>query len=115
MRASNKKSAVGQALDSSALERSAIVLAFTGFAADAIGPELHQFLAALSPLAPALKFAAGISPMASVAVRIGCARTLVMVEKYPTESARMVIVCEARALFWERMRAMRAHPAAWGL
>jgi hypothetical protein len=115
MKASIKKSTVAQGLDSSTFEQAAIVFAFTGFAVRAIGPNLHQFLAVLSPLTPALKFAAGIFPMASEAVRIGRARTLVMVEKYPTEAARLAIVCEARALFLECMRAMRVRDAAWGL
>jgi hypothetical protein len=71
MHASNKKSDEAQGLDSSAFEQAAIVFTFTGFAAAAIGPDLHQFLAALSPLTPALKIAAGIFPMASEASRMG--------------------------------------------
>jgi len=66
----NKKSAVAQGLESLALERAAIVFAFTCFA---------------------------------------------VVEAHPAEAARMAIVREARALFWECMRAMRDANKAWGL
>ena len=76
MHASNKKSDEAQGFDSSAFEQAAIVFAFTGFAAAAISPDLHQFLAALSPLTPALKIAAGIFPMASEASRMGRVRAL---------------------------------------
>jgi hypothetical protein len=49
-------------------------------------------------------FAAAILPMASAAVRMGRVRSLAKeVER------------EARALFWDVMRAMRALDAEWGL
>ena len=70
MQASNKKSDVAQALDSSALERAAVVFAFTCFA---------------------------------------------VMEAHLAETARTAIVREARALFWQCMRAMRDADKAWGL
>jgi len=76
MKASNEKSTVAQESSSSAFEQAAIVFAFTGFAVGAIGSDLHQYLAALSPLTPALKIAGGIFPMASEASRMGRVRAL---------------------------------------
>jgi hypothetical protein len=75
MQASNKKSDVAQALDSSALERAAVVFAFAR-------------LFALLMLGDMFRLAA-------------------VAEAYPAEAARMAIVREARALFWQCMRAMR--------
>ena len=42
-------------------------------------------------------------------------RLAAVVEAHPAEAARMAIVREARALFWQRMRAMRDANKAWGL
>jgi hypothetical protein len=83
MQASNKKSDEAQALDSSALERAAVVFAFTR-------------LFALLMLADMFRLAA-------------------VVETHPFEAARIAIVREARALFWECIRAMRDADKAWSL
>jgi hypothetical protein len=70
MQASNKKSNVAQALDGFALERAAVVFAFTCFP---------------------------------------------VVEAHLAETARTVIVLEARTLFWQCIRAVRDADKAWGL
>jgi hypothetical protein len=42
-------------------------------------------------------------------------RLAAVVEANPVEAARMAVVREARALFWQCMRAMRDADKAWGL
>jgi hypothetical protein len=37
------------------------------------------------------------------------------VKGHPAEAQRLTVVREAHAFFWERMRAMRALDAEWGL
>jgi hypothetical protein len=93
MDVSNKKSAVAQGLDNSAFERSAVVFALSLLAATSLGPDLHQFLAP----APAFSSLA----LADAA------------ENHAVEAARMTVVREARALFWECM--LRALDKEWRL
>jgi hypothetical protein len=72
-------------------------LAATGLITAAIGPDLHQFLAALSPLTPALKIAGGIFPMASEAVRMGRVRALAKEAARARASERERLEREAHA------------------
>jgi hypothetical protein len=90
MKASSTKYCVAQSLKLSAqdLDLAAPVFALSFLATTSVGRDLHHFLA------PA--------PVRAV-------------KDNPAEAQRLAVLREARPLFWERIRALRALDAEWGL